>query len=191
VLGASSAPDLARRAGFPEIAERRAERAAGGEYRARIIATAVTIAAQDREQSFFDGIDYVAGGIASLAKGGDTAFLSAGCATSTRGWRRRSRSSAGASGGVRSRVGAGMKGTMALIDAVPEERPPGGGKYDIAHELGIKRAQFNNALAEASAHVERDGCALEDAGGAAAALRVRRRGDPCGWRFRGRRSACA
>ena len=42
----------------------------------------------EKEKNFFDGIDTSLMGIASLARGGDTGFLTAACAGSTRPWRR-------------------------------------------------------------------------------------------------------
>src|SRR4029077_11260024 len=42
----------------------------------------------------------------------------------------------------------GMKETVALISAVQKSNLSQDSKYDLLHELNIKRAQFNNALAE-------------------------------------------
>jgi len=58
-----------------------------------------------------------------------------------------------------------MKGTMGLIDAVQKSGLPAEAKYDIAHELGIKRAQFNNRWRRRSATVSATVAPLEDAGG--------------------------
>ncbi len=46
-------------------------------------------------------------------------------------------------------LASGLKETVALIDRVKSSSLPEQAKYDIDHELQIKRAQFNNALAEA------------------------------------------
>jgi LmbE family N-acetylglucosaminyl deacetylase len=109
-----------------------------------------TIAAQDREQSFFDGIDTSLAGIAALAKGGDTAFLTAGLREiNARVEEATAKFSAAHPEACGPPLAAGMKATMTLIDAVQKSGLSADAKYDIAHELGIKRAQFNNALAEA------------------------------------------
>src|SRR4029077_5828104 len=55
----------------------------------------------------------------------------------------------------------GMKETVALISAVEKSSLSADSRYDLLHELNIKRAQFNNALAESlglslAASVSRD-----------------------------------
>jgi LmbE family N-acetylglucosaminyl deacetylase len=106
--------------------------------------------APDREKDFFDGIDVSLVGLASLAKGGDAGFLAEGL--------RRlngfvedaiSRFSASAPERCAAPLAAGMKQTMSLIDAVGKSSLSQDSRYDLLHELEIKRAQFNSALAEA------------------------------------------
>jgi LmbE family N-acetylglucosaminyl deacetylase len=106
--------------------------------------------ASDREKDFFDGIDVSLIGLASLAKGGDAGFL-------TDGLRRLngfvedaiSRFSASAPERCAAPLAAGMKQTMSLIDAVGKSSLSEDSRFDLLHELEIKRAQFNSALAEA------------------------------------------
>src|SRR5439155_677668 len=46
-------------------------------------------------------------------------------------------------------LAAGLKRTIQLLDAVEKSGLAADAKYDVRHELEIKRAQFNNALAQA------------------------------------------
>ncbi len=107
------------------------------------------VTASEKEESFFDGIDTSLAGMASLAKGGDSAFLVAGlkrindaveAATS--------RFTAAAPERCASPLATGLNETIALLDAVAKSGLTEDSKYDLRHELEIKRAQFNNALAE-------------------------------------------
>src|SRR6185312_14036712 len=43
----------------------------------------------------------------------------------------------------------GLKATLALLDQVEKSNLSRESKYDVHHELEIKRVQFNNALSEA------------------------------------------
>jgi LmbE family N-acetylglucosaminyl deacetylase len=104
----------------------------------------------DQEKDFFDGIDVSLLGLASLAKGGDTGFL-------TDGLRRINglvedaiaRYSAAAPERCGPQLAAGMRETIALIEAVSKSSLSEESKYDLLRELEIKRAQFNSALSEA------------------------------------------
>ncbi len=109
-----------------------------------------TISFPDHEESFFDGIDTSLAGIAQLAAGGDTAFLKAGLA----------KINAAVEGAVAKFDGAhpdrsapalaaGLRATVALIDELDKSQLPVESKYDVRHELEIKRVQFNNAIAQA------------------------------------------
>ena len=108
------------------------------------------IAAQEKEQSFFDGIDTSLAGMAALAKEGDTAFLVGGLrdinAHVEEAMAKFASPHPEASAPA---LAAGMKATVALLDAVQKSRLSEDAKYDLLHELEIKRAQFNNALAQA------------------------------------------
>ncbi|MGA8599340.1 MAG: PIG-L family deacetylase [Bryobacteraceae bacterium] len=109
-----------------------------------------TVEAPEKETSFFDGIDTSLVGIASLAEGGDAGFLKAGL-------EKINASVEGAIQGFRAAqpektapaLAAGLKKTVALIQEVEKSNLSEDSKYNIRHELEIKRVQFNNALAEA------------------------------------------
>ncbi|HXJ38139.1 MAG TPA: NEW3 domain-containing protein, partial [Bryobacteraceae bacterium] len=108
------------------------------------------IPVQGKEKGFFDGIDTSLAGIAELAGSGDAAFLKTGLS--------------GINGAVEEAItkfsavhpeatapalARGLKGTATLIDAVGKSSLSDDAKYNVRHELEIKRVQFNDALAEA------------------------------------------
>jgi LmbE family N-acetylglucosaminyl deacetylase len=108
------------------------------------------IAAAEKEESFFDGIDISLAGIASLAKGGDTGFLQAGLrAMNNEVEDAMSRFSASHPELTAPALASGLKATIRLLDAVAKSNLTDDSKYDVLHELEIKRVQFSNALAEA------------------------------------------
>ncbi|MBV9034320.1 MAG: PIG-L family deacetylase [Acidobacteriaceae bacterium] len=109
-----------------------------------------TIPAGDKEKDFFDGIDVSLLGIASLADGGDTQFLRDGLTKINAVVEEAtSKFSAVQPEGSAPALAAGLKQTIVLLDAVAQSKLSEKAKYDIRHELEIKRVQFNNALAEA------------------------------------------
>lgn len=109
-----------------------------------------TIPARDKEESFFDGIDISLAGIATLAKGGDSAFLTAGLRKINSAVEDAiAKFAASNPERIAPALAAGLKDTIALLDQVNKSNLSDESKYDIRHELEIKRAQFNNALAEA------------------------------------------
>ena len=108
------------------------------------------IAAQDKEGTFFDGIDTSLAGIATLAKSGDTTFLTAGLGDVNRSVEKAiSDFNAIQPDRTVPALAAGLKATIELIGALRKSSLSDEAKYDIGHELEIKRAQFNNALGEA------------------------------------------
>ena len=108
------------------------------------------VAAEDKEQSFFDGIDTSLAGIASLAKQGETIFLVDGLRQINADVERAiDRFSAAQPDKVAPLLASGLKGTIALLDRLSRSDLSEDAKYDISRELNIKRAQFNDALAEA------------------------------------------
>ena len=108
------------------------------------------VAATDKEQSFFDGIDTSLPGIASLAKQGDAAFLVDGLKEINADVEKAlDQFTAAQPDKVAPFLANGLKGTIALLDRVSRSDLSEDAKYDITHELNIKRAQFNDALAEA------------------------------------------
>ncbi len=101
------------------------------------------------EESFFDGIDVSLGGIASLAHG-DAAFMQPSLAqiqelitTAMREY------VPAAPSKLAPLLAEGEKRTTELIAQVKASSLSEDDKYNIAHELEIKRVQFNDALAEA------------------------------------------
>jgi LmbE family N-acetylglucosaminyl deacetylase len=108
------------------------------------------VAIQDKDQSFFDGIDISLAGIATLAKQGDIAFLRDGLnQMNTLVERAIDQFSASQPDKVAPLLAAGLKENLALLDRVAHSNLSDDAKYDIAHELNVKRAQFNTALVQA------------------------------------------
>jgi LmbE family N-acetylglucosaminyl deacetylase len=108
------------------------------------------VAAEDKEQSFFDGIDTSLTGIATLAKQGETIFLvDALRRINADVEHAMDQFSAAQPGKIAPLLASGLKGTIALLDRLSRSDLSEDAKYDISCELNIKRAQFNDALAEA------------------------------------------
>jgi LmbE family N-acetylglucosaminyl deacetylase len=108
------------------------------------------IPARDKEESFFDGIDISLAGIATLAKGGDGAFLAAGLRKINAAVEEAiAKFSADHPERIAPYLAAGLKDVASLLDQLAKSNLSEDSSYDIRHELEIKRAQFNNALAEA------------------------------------------
>ena len=108
------------------------------------------IPAADKEESFFDGIDTSLLGIATLAPNSGATFLkealsriNSSVETATVQF------SAVHPEQCAPALAVGMKETAALLEQVSQSALPADAKYNIRHELEIKRVQFNNALAEA------------------------------------------
>ena len=108
------------------------------------------VAAEDKERSFFDGIDVSLMGIATLARSGSAGFLLPGLkhlngivetAITT--------FSAAHPEKIAAPLAEGWKETGKLIEQVSASNLSADEKYNITYELEIKKAQFNNALAEA------------------------------------------
>lgn len=111
---------------------------------------AATIPAADHEKDFYDGIDVSLRGLASLAHGGDAAFLGAGLARIEAAVAEATaKFSAAAPERSAPALAAGAKETLALIAAVEASDLDDPSKYDLLYELDVERAQFNAALAEA------------------------------------------
>ena len=105
-----------------------------------------TVAAQEKEGSFFDGIDVSLMGIATLAK--DSAAIAADLRKiNTLVEEAIAQFQAAHPEKIAPQLADGLRQTEALIARVSAGSD--GGKYDVLHELNIKKAQFNNALVEA------------------------------------------
>lgn len=111
---------------------------------------ASNVEASDKEQGFFDGIDVSLAGIATLAHGGDSGFLVEGLKTmNTAVEDATAKFSASAPEKAAPDLATGLKATLALLQQIAKSNLSEDAKYDVRHELEIKRAQFNDALAEA------------------------------------------
>ncbi len=108
------------------------------------------VAASEHENSMFAGIDVSLPGIADLAKGQNDAFLKQGLdkingdveqAMKQFDPRRLDT--------IAPLLADGAKANLALIGQVVSSSLSAGAKYNVLHELRIKQAQFNTALAEA------------------------------------------
>lgn len=103
----------------------------------------------EKESGFFDGIDTSLAGLATLAKGGDAAFLTAGLRKiNTEVEEAIAKFSATQPEVIAPRLAQGLKLTSSLLDEVEKSSLSDESKYNLRHELQIKLAQFNNALAE-------------------------------------------
>jgi hypothetical protein len=106
------------------------------------------IAAADQEKSFFDGIDISIQGIAELAGNQDHVFLTQGLNTingfvedATRNYAAQDPSK------IAPILAQGLAATNSLMNQVKDSTLSADAKYDILHELEVKKSQFNNALA--------------------------------------------
>jgi len=102
----------------------------------------------DQEQSFFDGIDVSLMGIADLVNDGHATFLrQALTAINAQVEQAMSQFSADHLEKIAPVLADGLKSTTALIDQVSASNLSDQAKYDVVHELRVKQAQFNDALA--------------------------------------------
>ena len=109
-----------------------------------------TIDAAAKEKDFFEGIDISLMGIASLAKGGDAAFVADGLRKINSAVEEAlAKFSAAHPDLCAPALAQGMKETYALIAAIDKSNLPADSKYDLKHELNIKTVQFNSALVAA------------------------------------------
>jgi LmbE family N-acetylglucosaminyl deacetylase len=101
----------------------------------------------DKENSFFDGIDTSLNGIADLAKG-DTKFLKDGLASLSRLVSNAARQySIEQPSAIAPTLGDGLKSVRELIAKVKSSSLAEPGKSDVLFELGVKEDQFQKALA--------------------------------------------
>jgi LmbE family N-acetylglucosaminyl deacetylase len=105
---------------------------------------------EDKEKSFFDGIDVSLMGIATLAKSGNQDFLVTGLKrvnelveTAMTNF------SVAQPEKIASQLAEGLKETQKLIEQVKDSKLSADEKYNVTFELETKKAQFNDALAEA------------------------------------------
>jgi LmbE family N-acetylglucosaminyl deacetylase len=111
---------------------------------------ASTIPAEERERSFFDGVDTSLVGIAGLAEGGNDGFLKAGLAKINEMVEQAMENfSAEHPEKIAPLLARGLKATQDLIGAVASSSLSGQAKYNVTFELKVKQAQFNTALVQA------------------------------------------
>lgn len=104
----------------------------------------------DKEASFFDGIDTSLPGIASLAEGGNKEFLLTGLRKINASVEEAMQNfSAPHPEKTAPALANGLKETVALLGELDKSSLSAESKYNVRHELEIKRVQFNDALAEA------------------------------------------
>ena len=107
------------------------------------------VSVPNKESSFFDGIDASLMGIASLARGGNTAFLKNGLSQINSLVEKATNDfSAQHPEVIAPTLAAGLKATNVLIARVAASNLTADSKYDVNYELKVKQAQFGNALAE-------------------------------------------
>ena len=108
------------------------------------------VSVPDKEASFFDGIDTSLKGIASLAPGGKADFLLPGLKKMNELVEAAIADySVAHPETIAPQLADGWKETEALIQQVKASQLSDDEKYNITFELEIKKAQFNNALAQA------------------------------------------
>jgi LmbE family N-acetylglucosaminyl deacetylase len=107
------------------------------------------VSAPDKEASFFDGVDVSLLGIAGLAQGGDSGFLKEGLGQiNSLVEKATAEFSAQRPEMIAPSLAAGLKATNELIGKVAASSLSDDAKYDVTHELKVKQAQFEDALAE-------------------------------------------
>lgn len=108
-----------------------------------------TIDVPEKESGFFEGIDVSVGGIAALAGVEPPPFLRTGLTRMDEAAKKALASfSATEPDRCAPALADGVKATEALLAEAERSSLPARAKFDVLHELKIKRAQFNNALAQ-------------------------------------------
>ena len=105
-----------------------------------------TVQVPEKEKDFFEGIDTSLMGLAGLAKGGDAGFLQEGLRKVNAAVEDAiAKFSATAPDRCAPALAQGMKATAALISSVQGSGLTEDSKYDLLHELNIKRAPSSTA----------------------------------------------
>ncbi len=131
------------------------------------------IAAKDKEESFFDGIDVSIAGIADLAGPTPPEFLKSGLSQINSSIESAiSAFSAQDPSAIAATLAKGLKATDALVAEVEKSTLPADQKFNVLHELKVKQQQFNVALvASLGISVEADVVPAAQPGGAFAEMR--------------------
>lgn len=109
------------------------------------------VATSEKETTFYDGIDVSLEGIANLADNerGNADFLKEGLARINSGVEKAIKDfSAQRPEAIARTLAEGLKTTNELIERVASSNLKQESKYDVNHELQVKRIQFENSLAE-------------------------------------------
>jgi LmbE family N-acetylglucosaminyl deacetylase len=107
------------------------------------------VQAPAKDNSMFAGIDVSLGGIADLASGEDNGFLKTGLTEINSDVEQAMQKfDAQHPGAIAPLLAKGAKANLALIERVKSSSLSPDAKYNVLHELRVKRAQFNTALAE-------------------------------------------
>lgn len=109
------------------------------------------VSVSDKEATFYEGIDVSLAGIANLAEGdGSNAdFLKEALAQINAAVEKAIKDfSAQRPEAIASTLAEGLKATNELTEKVSQSNLKPDSKYDVTHELHVKRVQFENALAE-------------------------------------------
>ena len=109
------------------------------------------VATSEKETTFYDGIDVSLAGIANLAENerGNADFLKEGLARINSAVEKAIKDfSAQQPEVIASTLAEGLKTTNELIERVASSNLKEESKYDVNHELQVKRIQFENSLAE-------------------------------------------
>lgn len=108
------------------------------------------VPARDHEQSFFDGINTSLEGIADLAQGQDSAFLTQGLArVNALVEQAMKQFTAQRPEEIAPILAEGLKAANALLRQVADSHLTADAKYNVTHELKVKQAQFNTGIIEA------------------------------------------
>jgi LmbE family N-acetylglucosaminyl deacetylase len=108
------------------------------------------IPAEAHEKSFFDGVDTSLEGIADPAEGQNARFLRDGLShINSLVEQAMNQFSAQDPAKIAPLLAEGLKATDSLLFRVASSNLSAEAEYDVSHELKVKQAQFNTALAEA------------------------------------------
>lgn len=108
------------------------------------------IQASNQENSFFAGIDTSLPGIATLAEGGNSAFLKDGLIKINQLVEQAiTNFSAPSPEKIAPTLAQGLQETNELVTAVQNSNLSETSKYNVLHELKVKQTQFNSAICEA------------------------------------------
>jgi LmbE family N-acetylglucosaminyl deacetylase len=111
---------------------------------------ASSIAAADKEQTYFDGMDISVAGIAELAGGQDSAFLKQGLSRINSAVERAMEGfSVSAPVKIGPLLAEGLKETNVLIEQVASSKLTDQAKYDVSFELRAKQDAFRQAIIQA------------------------------------------